>query len=83
MLAFELQLRKKNTYDVLRSMRKKNNQRRARNVRGGGVGGGRGGVGGVGFDSRINHNLKIELHILVHKIKPGGFSLSFRKIKIL
>lgn len=80
MLAFELQLRKKNTYDVLRSMRKKNNQRRARDVRGG-VGGG-GGVG-VGFDSRINHNLKIELHILVHKIKPGGFSLSFRKIKIL
>lgn len=45
MLAFELQLRKKNTYDVLRSMRKKNNQRRARNVRGGwvGVGGGGGG----------------------------------------
>lgn len=79
MLAFELQLRKKNTYDVLRSMRKKNNQRRARNVRGGGGGVG----GGVGFDSRINHNLKIELHILVHKIKPGGFSLSFRKIKIL
>lgn len=77
MLAFELQLRKKNTYDVLRSMRKKNNQRRARNVRGWGGG------GGVGFDSRINHNLKIELHILVHKIKPGGFSLSFRKIKIL
>lgn len=76
MLAFELQLRKKNTYDVLRSMRKKNNQRRARDVRGGGG-------GGVGFDSRINHNLKIELHILVHKIKPGGFSLSFRKIKIL
>lgn len=75
MLAFELQLRKKNTYDVLRSMRKKNNQRRARDVGGGGV--------GVGFDSRINHNLKIELHILVHKIKPGGFSLSFRKIKIL
>lgn len=80
MLAFELQLRKKNTYDVLRSMRKKNNQRRARDVRGWGGGGGR---GGVGFDSRINHNLKIELHILVHKIKPGGFSLSFRKIKIL
>lgn len=75
MLAFELQLRKKNTYDVLRSMRKKNNQRRARNVRGGG--------GGVGLHSRINHNLKIELHILVHKIKPGGFSLSFRKIQIL
>lgn len=74
MLAFELQLRKKNTYDVLRSMRKKNNQRRARDVRG---------WVGVGFDSRINHNLKIELHILVHKIKPGGFSLSFRKIKIL
>lgn len=77
MLAFELQLRKKNTYDVLRSMRKKNNQRRARDVREGGWG------VGVGFDSRINHNLKIELHILVHKIKPGGFSLSFRKIKIL
>lgn len=36
MLAFELQLRKKNTYDVLRSMRKKNNQRRARDVGGGG-----------------------------------------------
>lgn len=78
MLAFELQLRKKNTYDVLRSMRKKNNQRRARDVRGGWGGG-----VGVGFDSRINHNLKIELHILVHNIKPGGFSLSFRKIKIL
>lgn len=77
MLAFELQLRKKNTYDVLRSMRKKNNQRRARDVRG------EGGWVGVGFDSRINHNLKIELHILVHKIKPGGFSLSFRKIQIL
>lgn len=40
MLAFELQLRKKNTYDVLRSMRKKNNQRRARDVGGGGGGGG-------------------------------------------
>lgn len=80
MLAIELQLRKKNTYDVLRSMRKKNNQRRARDVGGGGGGWGQ---GGVGFDSRINHNLKIELHILVHKIKPGGFSLSFRKIKIL
>lgn len=78
MLAFELQLRKKNTYDVLRSMRKKNNQRRARDVRGGG-----GWEVGVGFDSRINHNLKIELHILVHKIKPGGFSLSIRKIQIL
>lgn len=39
MLAFELQLRKKNTYDVLRSMRKKNNQRRARDVGGGGGGG--------------------------------------------
>lgn len=76
MLAFELQLRKKNTYDVHRSMRKKNNQRRARVVRGGGW-------VGVGLHSRINHNLKIELHILVHKIKPGGFSLSFRKIQIL